>query len=376
VRLLKDVLDLDLLYSMRQAGYVGQQEHPTLPYGILNYTHKAQYDRAWNEVTRQCRGIIYHLETQAVLARPWPKFHNYGEHDQVEQSRRFANDANLDVGSRLPELDLDAPVEVTDKLDGSLGILYPTNDGYAIATRGSFTSEQALHGTEIWRSKYADFKPLPGLTYLFEIIYPGNRVVIDYGDMDDLVYLGCNSRMHGWHINDSTWPGPRATTFECRHLRDALAMSPRPNAEGVVVRYLGTRERIKIKQDDYVALHRIVTGLNERTVWEHIGNGGKLDELCEPLPDEFHGWVRAVAEQLVLKAATIESEARYVFNEIIKSISLNGARDWTRKDFAEAARYEETCSYLFLLLDGKDTWPAIWRTIKPSRPKTLVDDVA
>jgi hypothetical protein len=61
-------------------------------------------------------------------------------------------------------MDLAARCVVTDKLDGSLGILYPTPDGHAIATRGAFVSEQALHATELWLDRYAGWlPPLPRL---------------------------------------------------------------------------------------------------------------------------------------------------------------------------------------------------------------------
>ena len=54
------------------------------------------------------------------------------------------------------------------------------------------------------------------------------------------------------------------------------------------------RSREKIKQDDYVALHRIVTGLSERTVWQHMTDGRPLAELLDGLPDELHTWTRDV----------------------------------------------------------------------------------
>ena len=62
--------------------------------------------------------------------------------------------------------------------------------------------------------------------------------------------------------------------------------------------FLDADERVKIKYAEYVRLHRIVTGLNARTVWEVLVTGGDLDELTEPLPDEFHAWVRGVAAEL------------------------------------------------------------------------------
>jgi RNA ligase len=349
---LHDVVDPSELSVAIAAGYVSATDHPTLDLRILNYTHRCQYDRAWNAATRACRGLIYRPSTGELVARPWPKFFNYGEHEE---------------GS----LDLDAPAEVTDKMDGSLGILYPAEPGgYAVATRGSFTSEQALRATTLLAGE-VDFLPSLGLTYLFEIIYPGNRVVCDYGEMEDLVFLGAVETATGLlygpgsHLN---WPGPRASLLSAETLGEALAMEPRENAEGIVARF-DDGTLVKIKQEDYVALHRIITGLNERTVWEHLGAGGTVGDLCEPIPEEFHPWVEDVAARLfadrdAILANTHSTHARIAYAK-------------TRKDYALLAlEHPEIKSYLFMLLDGKDPIPAIWRTLRPSgeRPLVQVDE--
>jgi RNA ligase len=317
--LLEDVIDLSVLNEMLAARYVRETFHPTLPYSILNYTAAAQYDRVWNPVVRACRGLIWHNATGEVLARPFPKFHNYGEHEEGA-------------------LDLEAPAVVTEKLDGSLGILYPTPSGHAVATRGSFASEQALHATALWRRHYEQhWRPEPGLTYLFEIVYPGNRVVVDYGDRDDLVLVAVLDVETGLPASPTYWPGPRAREHPYRTLAEALAAPPRENSEGLVVYLPATNERVKIKQDDYVALHRILTGTNARNVWEvaavracapsirelkHWGTYLGIDparaeevlalgdDWLESVPDEFYAWVGEVR-------STVESQASERIDEAV-----------------------------------------------------------
>lgn len=353
-----ELLDLDLLGEMIDQGYVGMQAHRTEPLFIYNYTHKAQYDRVWNSVTRQCRGLIVRhgafgpCEGEGdVVARPWPKFFNYGEYEEGI-------------------LDLDAEVTARDKLDGSLGILYPTSGGHAIATRGSFASEQAIKGTEILHGMMRfnpGFTPLPGVTYLFEILYPENRIVLDYGDKEALVLLGIVDNETGaTDHGDIIWPGEFASFLHARTLREALELSPRENAEGIVVRFKDTHEMLKIKQDDYVALHRIVTGLNERVVWSRLGAGESVREICTGLPDEFVAWTEGVAARLIEEAARIEAEARRLYGCLLVSVSLEFGPEYTRGDLASIAkRRPEWSSYMFSLLDGKDIKEAIWRTLKP-----------
>lgn len=321
---LSGLLDVRELAAMIEQGYVRVHRHPSEPLRILNYTERATYARAWNPTTRACRGLIVD-DADRVVARPFPKFFNYGEPDAAA-------------------LELDAVVVATEKMDGSLGILYPASDGLAIATRGSFTSGQALHATELLRARYPGFQPRPATTYLFEIVYPGNRVVLDYGDMDDLVLLDIvpldprapvqsmwlDARPHGW-------PGPVVEAHPHRTLADALAAEQRPQCEGLVVFFPASGERLKIKQDDYVALHRILTGTNARNVWEvaavhacrHFVREPKRwaeklqldperarqvlelgDAWLADVPDEFHGWVREVTERAEAEVKQLIQDVR------------------------------------------------------------------
>lgn len=340
---LGDILDLAELAEAHAARHVRMQVHPTEPLAILNYTETCAYDNAWTPTTLACRGLIYNTDTREVLARPFRKFFNYGQ-------------------PGAPTMDLNAPAVVTDKMDGSLGILYPVpSGGWAIATRGSFTSEQAEHATRVWQERYADrFTPSSDVTMLFEIVYPANRIVVDYGDTDDLVLLGAVDIETGRSLATSCasvigarcWPGPMTETFAYASLADALAAEPRPNREGLVVHCLDTDERVKIKQQDYVELHRIVTGLNARVVWRHLIEGKPIADLIAPLPDEFHGWCLQVAESIEAAVDAQEEALNTEYRAIIGYLVDSGA-EWGRKDFAAHAVKSPNKWAMFLLLDKR-----------------------
>ena len=59
------------------------------------------------------------------------------------------------------------------------------------------------------------------------------------------------------------------------------------NHEGFVVRF-SNGDRMKVKGEEYVRLHKIMTNLSTTAVWEVLSNGGSMDELLKDVPDEFY----------------------------------------------------------------------------------------
>ncbi|GAA2705706.1 RNA ligase [Actinoplanes palleronii] len=342
--LLHDVFDPAALAEAIDSGLVRLQRHPSLPLTVYNYTEACQYTGSWSPVTLACRGLIADADGR-IVARAFDKFFNHTE-------------------PQAPALDPSAQVTVTDKADGSLGVIYHDGSGFAVATRGSFASDQAIHATALLRTRYASFVPPAGTTVLVEIIYPGNRIVVDYQGLDDLVLLGAVDIATGRSYGPAAvpgWPGPVVETFGYATLAEALAAPPRDGREGLVVHFTEADQRVKIKYADYVRLHRLVTGLTARTVWELLANGQNLDALLEPLPDEFHVWARGIADGL-----TAEVDARAAAVEVAYAELVAGLPDgWGRKEFALAAVRTPHRGELFQRLDGHDYRPGLWQRVRP-----------
>jgi RNA ligase len=311
-------------------------------------------------------------DEQNIVARPWEKFFNDQEFPLAQARRQ------------------QGPVEVTDKLDGSLGIMFTVPGGKpAIATRGSFTSDQAMHATLTLEAKYSDFRPPVGWTLLFEIVYPENRIVCDYGDLDDLVLLGAVQIDTGITVGpqiDVGWSGPRAEVFPFKDYTEALTAPPRPGKEGYVLRWPKTDFQIKLKQEDYVRLHKIVTGLNERGIWEGLRDG---KDVFEGVPDELHDWVHSVAQPLRARHSDMYSlaiESYVAIDAILKHRGWGGISPHNRKEFAALTKercpagspWLKTC--MFLLFDGKDLRDFLWKQLRPvgetKRARPGPEDVA
>ena len=377
---LNEVVPATELAAAVAEGLVRVQRHPSLPLRIFNYTELAVYSRTWIAATINCRGLIVDGDDY-VVARPWKKFFNTGEHSDGT-------------------LNLDAPVEVTDKADGSLGILYFTVGSPAIATRGSFASDQAQHATELYRDRYVEqWAPVSGWTYLFEIIYPANRIVLDYAGTDDLMLLGAVEIATGTSVGPldavcAAWPGPRIEVQEYRTLAEALAAEPRKNAEGLVVRYLPggplAGMQLKIKQLDYINLHRIVTGLTARKLWERsavhaaladdptiaprrLGQVLRLDaadvqamvdagpdwleQVRQSVPEEFLDWIAETSDRQAAQVCAILADVAAAVAEV---------SGMERKDIAARIVENPHRGMVFAALDGRSILLQAWAAVRPA----------
>lgn len=329
------MFEADLLENLIQEGYLQRQKHPEQALYIYNYTARTQYEQKWNDITLQCRGLILNQRLE-VIARPFPKFFNLGEQEN----------------QLIPE----ESFEVFEKMDGSLGIMYWIDDHPYIASRGSFTSSQAAKANSILYQKY---RPLFGQldrskTYLFEIIYPDNRIVVDYGDLEDLILLAVIDTQSGEEALLEDWGFPVVGRYDGIQALDELRIREAENKEGYVIRFKSGL-RYKVKFSEYLRIHRIVTQISNIDIWEHLRQGLPLEEILDRVPDEFYRWVKKTEQSLRQHYKQIEAGALANFKD--------------QGDRKATALYFQSCpnaSILFKMLDGKDYSALIWRLIKPS----------
>lgn len=321
--------------------------HPYRPLTLYSYAACVQYDRLWDDVTRRTRGLILH-DNGEIVANPFPKFFNLSEHDLSEiPTGRF---------------------EVFDKVDGSLGISYLIDGIPHIATRGSFTSEQAEEATKmLWRDHNISQMD-PTLTYLFEIVYPGNRIVVDYGERRELVLLGARERMTGEEIplDDIQWDGSRAEKFNETRL-EQLTTRERPNCEGYVVRF-ESGLRVKIKHAEYLRLHKLLTCTTARMIWEELKSGRDMRAFLMAVPDEFTKWVESVAENLTGEFCATEGDCQRIFDA-----RPNGDRREIAEYFLRHKSIVPTGA-LFAMLDGKPYREMIWKELKPEHDTPFMSE--
>ena len=358
------MITVENLHKYFNKGLLYKQTHPTLPLTIWNYTEKVQYESLWDEVTLQCRGLITDDNTGKILISPFKKFFNYEEvigKDMIPTKGDY--------------------VYIQEKMDGSLGILFNYCGEWLMATRGSFTSDQAIKGLEILKSKYILDTFEPSVAYLCEIIYPENRIVVDY-KKEKIIFLSAviNWGFNGWRESDKSelhW------TTACMYFKmsgikksdivkteqhfkfsdelyKSLKEKNETNKEGFVLRFQPGNFRMKIKFEEYVRLHKVMTNLSTTAVWEVLSNGGSVDDLLKDVPDEFYKKIKGYENKLRSDFSKIKHKYEWYFSLMPKD---------DRKEFAFSAKETDYPGLLFLMLDGRIVDQSIWKIIKPEFKK-------
>jgi len=342
-------------------GLVTIRNHNELDLRIINYTPQVQYERLWNPLLKKCRGLIID-EDWNIVARSMEKFFNIEEHREFDS---------------LPDIPTFERFVVYDKLDGSLGIIFWYEGEWRVATRGSFISDQADKARELLKN-YETEKMDKEYTYLVEIIYPENRIVVNYGDKEELIMVAkihTETGMEPMELSSShesnVFPIVKKEIFTVNTLekhRDKLNFSGE-DKEGYVIHF-ESGLRIKVKLEDYVRLHRLMTGLTARKIWELLKDGENIDELYKTAPDEVYKWIKKKRHQIKGSYELYTYLSKGLFREIKASIK-DGNGKFSRKEFALAVKDNQSVKDLnlepimFTLLDDKQIDEKIWKLIKP-----------
>jgi RNA ligase len=337
-------MKINIPQEMIDDDYISVTKHYMYDLFIYNYTRKTQYEQYWNEYTKICRGLILDSNNN-IVARPFKKFFNLEE---------------LNVND-IPKEEF----EVFEKMDGSLGIIYQTDSGPYIATRGSFISEQADKANRLLYTKYKNCLSLfkKNVTYLVEIIYPENRIIVDYGNIEDLILLAVidNETGKDLPLDDIGLPIVRKyygikDYTKCKRLNWE-------DKEGFVIKFKNDY-RMKIKFDEYIRLHRLITRISNKDIWEYLRINADYTEILDRVPDEFDVWVRKTVETLNTEYDNIET----YLNDNFKVLS-------NRKLTAEYFLKLKYSSLFFMKLDNKDYKETIWKLVKPKYEKPFVNNI-
>jgi RNA ligase len=257
-------------------------------------------------------------------------------------------------------------------MDGSLGIMFEYNGQMVCATRGSFTSDQSKWMTNFAIKNNYQNLIVSGSTYLFEIIYPENRIVVDYQGQERLVLLGIINAETGEEV-------PYEDIFEkfdivkrYDGIKDYTKLKSLidNNAEGFVIRF-SNGDRMKIKGEEYLRLHKIMTNVSTTGIWEMLSNGDDVNELLKDVPDEFYKKIQNYVRDLKYNYVQISEMAGKLHDGFRYGKYNDVDPEPTKKEFAEFVFKQQKVLHpvMFAMWDKKKYDKIIWNILKPEFSK-------
>jgi len=262
------------------------------------------------------RGLKFGLDGK-ILARPFHKFFNLNERPE----------------SSMEALDWCEPISVQTKLDGSMIHPVMLNGELHFMTRKGLSdvAVQALHEVDMleWDRREMINYMETGYTPIYEFTSPTNRIVLPY-EKSELRLLAVRNNVTGNYL--SIVPRQIKLITECDFVLENFVQSVRElkGDEGVVLVW-PDGHRVKIKADEYVALHRCIDlAGSERRIIEVILNN-QLDDLIPMLDDDRKVWIGEYASKL---RSSIQGRA----DKLTGFVEKANAFDMSPKDFAFAVQ--------------------------------------
>jgi RNA ligase len=350
-------LDIEELEKRVSQKLIKKFVHPSGNYIGWNYTDKCQYDKCWDEYTMFCRGAVT-LPDGTLISRPFPKFFNLGEQE-----------AGI--------IDFTEPMEITEKYDGSLIVVSFYNGNMIVNSRGSFTSDHANFATSWLLDNMASWvtnlkKTNPMYTFCFEAIFPENdSTVINYGDWRELVLLSIIETHTGKELKyyelqefANRWELSLVSIYDdidIYKLIEKCDARKIEEGEGIVIHFLDSNKRVKVKSKEYVRIHKLMSYITDKNIVNALSNGEDLEYIYSRLPDETYKEFQNTVQLYSDRFDQILNDAILAANE---AKSYGNSRKDIAKFIMSNPKYDDIKGVIFTIIDGGHPSDAIWKVIK------------
>ena len=375
---LQDYLNTNHLAKDIELDYVERKESACGNFYLLDYTRNAMFEGHYSDAVLKCRGLVMDIHDDTIVGMCLPKFHNLteGAPHHLKQYKEC-----IDKGMSFV---------ATEKMDGSFGNIWwdKYQQKWRCSTRGSFESDQAIFANEYLNSYPINKHLVKGdlnFNLIVEIIYPENRVVVDYGDKAELVLLtGFNVKCEEFDryelgVIGSFWHMNIVPTHKFSSIDEIVAKCETldGNHEGYVLRF-ENGFRTKIKGKMYCELHKIISGLSTTAVYENIDyiNYEIKKEWLVNVPEEFREQIEAYGKQIIdvlyNELMTIDEMYMLAMQFVVDEFG----EAYTKKELVGILNYKQLKPYfsdILLAYGGKTDAlrERIWKRHRPVFSKSL-----
>lgn len=296
------------------------KEKVLIRYGKFSSAGDGQYEITANDLWNadngfflECRSIVINLEKEEIVIAPFRKFRNLNECPEN------------DIKVVTEEIKNAKSVEITNKLDGSMQCVR-WYDGKIF-----MTGSQALSLEKSWR--LADgFKMLdgrnkcmafnnPNLTFIYEYISLADAHVVKYTKEQEGLYLiGIRDVTTGKQFSykkvreyATEYGVPMTEIYDksFAEILEEVKTIKSDEQEGFVVNIDG--HMIKVKGDDYVKIHRVLSQISSINLIIESVAENKVDDLIGKVPEAYRERVRIIERIVHNYIKEVDAEVQKYF---------------------------------------------------------------
>ena len=289
---------------------------------LLKY-NKCIYNTGWFNFALQSRGVVLDKNTLEIVGYPFDKFFNINERPEYREDEVLRHLKNA------------TKVSLTDKKDGTLISVFNHNNKTYITTNGSLDNEYINWAWKLFNEKYKDFiENVPdNYTFIFEMIIPESKVVIDYGNMRKLFLIGIremkNYRFLSYEKMTDFAKNNNLDITEEDDFSDIKTLIKKSNSlreankEGWVLRITEPNEDyfVKIKLAEYFELHRMVSRISFKRVY-NLYVTGNLESYMEIATEDIKNDIASLIEEIdIIREKYFNYEINRA-NELLKELNI------------------------------------------------------
>ena len=290
----------------------------------VDFQEKFDFDSFWDKYDgfyMECRSVVIDIYKNCLILTPFRKFRNLNECEENS------------IGNIRERIKKARCVEISNKLDGSMQSARWCDNQIIMA------GSQALDLTNSWRledgyhmlnenPKYKRMlKDFPDDTFIFEYISLNDAHVVHYKKEQEGLYLiGRRSTITG---AESSYKEIQMiakeygiltteiynTSFE--DIVNNLDKKKSNEAEGFVLNIDGYK--VKVKYDDYVRMHRLLSVLSAPNLVIRSIADGNFDDFLSKVPDVYRNRVFNISDKVFAYLNKRESIIQEYLNQAPKT---------------------------------------------------------
>lgn len=316
----------------------------------------AQFWQKYDGMYRECRSIVIDKENECFVLTPFTKFFNLNETEETSEKA---------VRERIASANR---VEVSDKLDGSMQSARYYNGNFVLAGTSALDPEMSFRVTIGYSLLTDNYKRMlmehPDYTFIFELICKEDQHVVNYSiEQRGLYLIGVRSVVTGENLSYADviemaehYKVKHTTVFD-KTLDEMLAeldSKSSDEAEGFVIDIDGYK--VKLKYNDYLSIHRMLTKLVSTNTIIHCIDSGNWDDVRSKMPEAYRPDADLVAEDVKAFIRMANNQIQKAFNNCKKSYQKFENETDDKKSFYmyAAAHYKSIAHYLMNCYCGKD----------------------